>query len=147
MGLKEYLTEDHKTCDQLFANLEKSVQNNEKENIQNYFYEFTKRILRHFKIEEEVLFPLFEEKTKNTMGPTHVMRIEHQDILSQIEEIKTLSFDLNKKNLSKILSILETTLFLLQQHNLKEEQILYTMLERILDNQEEILKEIKNIPV
>ncbi|MFN3605297.1 MAG: hemerythrin domain-containing protein [Leptonema sp. (in: bacteria)] len=144
MGLKEYLTKDHKECDQLFANFENSLQKKDFENILKTLDGFTKKTIRHFKIEEEILFPLFEEKTQNTMGPTQVMRMEHQEISFYLEELKKLSENLNSNTIHTMLSITETIVFLLQQHNLKEEQILYTMFERVLDHQDQLLEKISN---
>lgn len=143
MNLQEYLTQDHKLCDSYFTKLENSIKKKEVKEIKDYLENFYKRTRRHFKIEEEILFPLFEEKTKANSGPTYIMRIEHQDITQLIEELKQLGNELNKKNLEIMENLLESLLIILQQHNLKEEQILYPMMERILENQDEIIEKIK----
>jgi len=36
-------------------------------------------------MEEEVLFPAFETRTGNTMGPTYVMRTEHEQIRALLQ--------------------------------------------------------------
>jgi iron-sulfur cluster repair protein YtfE (RIC family) len=42
---------------------------------------------QHFQKEEEVLFPAFEQSTGNTMGPTRVMRLEHQQMREALAEM------------------------------------------------------------
>jgi hemerythrin-like domain-containing protein len=84
---------------------------------------------RHFSREEEVLFPAFEAATGMTSGPTAVMRMEHR----QIEQLMaSLQEALDRRDRDEYLGVSETLLMLMQQHNAKEENILYPMADRSL---------------
>jgi len=147
--LKNYLVQDHKECDGLFSKLENAIYKSDINSAKAYFYDFYRRTKRHFYIEEEILFPEFERITASTMGPTQVMRMEHQDINFQLDEINKLMEQekIEEKEIAQIQSILENILFILQQHNLKEEQILYNMMEKFFQETQknELLNKIKNL--
>ena len=80
----------------------------------------------HFDHEEQVLFPAFETSTGNSGGPTMMMRHEHQQMRALMESMDTA---LQQKNIDRYLGLSETLLIFLQQHNMKEEGILYPMIE------------------
>jgi len=84
---------------------------------------------RHFQKEEDTLFPAFEQATGNAMGPTRVMRLEHRQMRDALAE---MSNALAGGDLEDYLGQAETLLILMQQHNIKEEQILYPMCDQIL---------------
>jgi hemerythrin-like domain-containing protein len=84
---------------------------------------------RHFQREERVMFPEFENKTGMLNGPTEMMRQEHaqmRNLMSQLLE----AIETNDKD--KFFGLSETLMILLQQHNMKEEQMLYTMAQQHL---------------
>ena len=82
-------------------------------------------MLRHFSMEEEVMFPAFEAKTGMTSGgPTAVMRMEHEQMRGLLEQ---MSSALEAGNPGEVIDLGDTQLMLVQQHNQKEETILYTM--------------------
>jgi len=88
MQIGQYLTEEHRKCDQVYAQAEEAVSKGDWESARRFFEEFKEKTLLHFRKEEEVLFPEFEEKTGIVMGPTQVMRHEHaqaRDLLAQHE--------------------------------------------------------------
>ncbi|MHB1590243.1 MAG: hemerythrin domain-containing protein, partial [Sulfuricella sp.] len=102
------------------------------------FQAFLRAMRRHFKMEEEVLFPAFEQRTGMSMGPTQVMRTEH----AQMNELLDAMEDaLRQQDKDGYLGQAETLLIMTQQHNIKEEQILYPMADRALAPElEEVLK-------
>ncbi len=146
--IKEYLVKEHKLCDEELALLEKNIHSNHILEAKEAFGKFYKNTDKHFRIEEELLFLEFENITQNTMGPTNVMRMEHQNIRLQLEEIKSIleKDTLDKRDLEAIKNIIENLFINLQQHNLKEEQILYNMFENVFNNdlKKELLLKIKN---
>ena len=76
-------------------------------------------------------------------GPTSVMRIEHEQIRSLLEE---LSRALESKDDDRILAIGETLNILIQQHNLKEENMLYPMSDAHLkDKKKELLQKMQSL--
>ena len=64
-----------------------------------------------------------------TTGPTAVMRMEHRQILQMLESLQDA---LARRDRNDCLGLTETLLMLMQQHNAKEENILYPMSDRVL---------------
>ena len=132
MHIAQYLTEEHRKCDEEYAKVEEAVAAQEWDKAKELFEKFRDDTLLHFRKEEEVLFPTFEETTGITMGPTQVMRHEHaqaRELLSRLEEA------LNAKDKNTFMSVGESLMILIQQHNMKEEQILYPMSDQHLDSE------------
>ncbi len=130
MNITQYLTEEHRKCDRVYAELENAVMKEVWEKAEELFKEFKEKTLLHFDKEEKVLFPEFEEKTGIVMGPTQVMRMEHnqaRQLLNQMEDA------LRNRNKKEFLSLGESLMILIQQHNMKEEQILYPMSDQNLE--------------
>lgn len=122
--ISTFLTADHRICDELFARLETSVVKKDWSIAKTNFEDFSRDLIHHFDMEEKVFFPIFEENTGMSCGPTQVMKMEHEQmrfILNQLEN------DLKKEDDKHFLGLSETLMMLMQQHNMKEEQMLYKM--------------------
>lgn len=129
--IRELFTQDHRHCDDMFAAVETALRKSQIGVAQTAFLQFQEAMLKHFSTEEELLFPAFEEKTGMTMGPTRVMRMEHQqmrDLLAEANEA------LQTGNCDDYAGYAETLLIMMQQHNLKEENVLYPMCDTHLEN-------------
>ena len=139
-GIKEFLTSDHRECDEIFAQMEEAVASESEEAISK-FEIFHGGMIRHFDMEEKVLFPAFEYKTGMTAGPTQVMRNEHE----QMRRIMTQMVEaIGSQDRERFFGLSETLMMLTQQHNTKEEQMLYTMAEQHLStDSENIVEEMK----
>ena len=80
-----------------------------------------------------------------TEGPTQIMRHEHQQIRSLMKQLGEAITADNKK---KFFGLTETIMILLQQHNMKEEQMLYTMAQQHLgDDADRIIMMMESIVV
>ncbi len=144
MIISNYLRAEHRECDEIFAAAEKSVIEGNFEQAEKQFLLFSNDTLTHFKKEEEELFPTFEEVTGNTEGPTKIMRYEHEQMRGLIGK---MAGALESKDKDAYLSIAESMMILLQQHNMKEEQMLYAMCDRAIpqDKKESIIETMKSI--
>jgi hemerythrin-like domain-containing protein len=144
MGISQFMTNEHRECDTVFAAAEQAAANGDWEAAEKAFLEFSNETLTHFKREEEELFPTFEEQTRNTQGPTQVMRYEHEQVKGLIGK---LAEALEAQDKDAYLSLCESMMILLQQHNMKEEQMLYAMCERLLppDLKETTLEKMKQV--
>jgi len=123
------LVADHRHCDGLFATAEDAAQRADWAACRRHFDAFRAAILHHFDAEENVLFPAFEQATGMSMGPTAMMRSEHaqmRDLLNDMEAAVAAS------RRDDYLGISETLLLYMQQHNLKEEHVLYPMSDQVL---------------
>lgn len=131
MNIKEFMAQDHKDCDQLFVDAENAASTEDWITATQAFNEFINVMERHLVIEETELFPAFEEATGMTMGPTEMMRMEHGQMRELFSEMREA---VEQKNSDDYLGAAETLLILMQQHNMKEEQILYNMMDQRLSN-------------
>ncbi len=122
--ISSFLTTDHRACDEEFASLENAVASQNWEKSQEQLNKFSSDLNHHFSMEEKVMFPAFEDVTGMTQGPTMVMRIEHEQ-MKQL--LKSLQEDINKKDKDHFFGVSESLMMLMQQHNMKEEQMLYKM--------------------
>jgi iron-sulfur cluster repair protein YtfE (RIC family) len=134
--LARYLIGDHEHCDRLFAEAENSVADGNWALAESGFGQFSAATLRHFRREESILFPAFENRTGMTSGPTSVMRSEHEQIRGILE---AMASTLAERDSAAYLGHSETLLMLLRQHNIKEEQILYPMVDRALAGEAAVL--------
>ena len=130
-SIKEYLSQDHTRCDELFAKMEDSA-NKSLDNAKESYEEFAKATERHFQMEERVMFLEFEAKTGMTEGPTAMMRHEHAQMRGLI---KQMGEAIEAQNKDKFFGLSETLMILMQQHNMKEEQMLYTMAQQHLSSE------------
>ena len=136
--IKEYLTNDHRKCDEIFAAMEDKASNSLSD-AKELTSEFINDMERHFQMEERVMFAEFETKTGMTQGPTAMMRQEHtqmRGLMSQLLE----SIELDNKD--KFFGLTETLMILLQQHNMKEEQMLYSMAQQHLSAESDRIVEM-----
>mgnify|MGYP003424897055 FL=1 len=122
--ISSFLTSDHRACDNEFANLENTVASENWEESKTQFDKFSADLLHHFDMEEKVMFPVFEEVTGMTQGPTMVMRMEHSQMRNILDDLKA---DIEKKDKNHFFGVSESLMMLMQQHNMKEEQMLYAM--------------------
>jgi len=125
--IKEFMTQDHRDCDDTFAAMEQKANSEGLPAAKEAYAQMAQEMEHHFQMEERVLFPQFEEKTGMTQGPTQMMRMEHTQMRSLIKEIAEA---LEEENKDRFFGLTETMMIMLQQHNMKEEQMLYTMIQQ-----------------
>ncbi len=128
-SIRSFMTDDHRHCDDLFAEAEQAIAKNNLEAARAAFGHFHEAILAHFAAEEKTLFPTFEAKTGMSMGPTQVMRLEHTQMRALLDDANAA---LNSGEVDDYLGQAETLLIMMQQHNMKEENILYPMCDQHL---------------
>ena len=121
------LISQHRHCDETWAGVEAAVRDSRWEEAARGYASFVTELLAHLDLEEHALFPAFEHATGITHGPTQVMRMEHDDMRDLLAQLKTA---VAAKDARATLSAGETLLILIQQHNMKEENVLYPMCER-----------------
>ena len=127
---------DHRRCDEIFVAAEQAVADAAWDRASAAFAQFQQAMLQHFSAEESLLFPVFEEKTGMYMGPTQVMRGEHV----QMRELLDAARDaLVVQDADDYSGNAETLLIMMQQHNMKEENVLYPMCDQHLIDQVDAL--------
>lgn len=144
MSIASYLKNEHRGCDMSFAKAEEEVLDNNWVAAIEKFEAFAHETLLHFKKEEEELFPAFELKSGNTEGPTKVMRFDHEYIRGLIGKMAEA---LENKDKDAYLSLAESIMILIQQHNMKEEQMLYAMCDALLpfNEKEDMIQKMESL--
>lgn len=123
-SIKSFLTADHRSCDENFAEMENAVASDNWAKAEEMFEKFASDLQHHFDMEEKVMFPIFEERTGMSGGPTQVMKMEHAQMLQVVSQMRN---DVKVKDKKHFFGLSETVMMLIQQHNMKEEQMLYAM--------------------
>ncbi len=139
-AIPEYMTHKHRHCDDIFAIAEAAVANQDWSLAEQQWQLFCDELELHLQAEEQILFPEFEQATGMTSGPTQVMRMEHEQMRGLIT---SLNANLAEKNKDDFLGFSETLMVLMQQHNMKEEMMLYPMCQQNLANTEAMTKRLQ----
>lgn len=142
-AISNFLATDHQRCDEYFNAAEEAALGGEWDAAASDLGQFLAAMKHHFTMEEDALFPAFEEFTGNAQGPTQVMRMEHEQMRELFE---AMSQALAARDAYAYAGASETLLFLMQQHNLKEEQMLYRMCDQVLARESgELIERMKNL--
>jgi len=123
-----YFAGEHQDCDEAWSQVEAAIDARAPEAAER-FRAFEAAMRRHFAMEEEVLFPALEDATGMRSGPTVVMRAEHAQMRAVLDQ---MAYAANLGELADVLDHGDTLLMIIQQHNVKEENILYPMADRAL---------------
>jgi hemerythrin-like domain-containing protein len=123
------LTDDHRRCDRLLALVERAASAGDWAELVREAGQFRDAMERHFRFEEDVLFPPLEARLPIAAGPAGVMRSEHAQMRRMLDELTAAA---TGRAADDCLGILETLHLVTQQHNAKEEGILYPMADRTL---------------
>jgi len=136
-----FMTEDHRDCDEHFGEIESLVDKGNFDEAITLFSQWKKENLSHFNAEENILFPQLEQSFGQRLPPVMVMLSEHMQIKSLIEQMDSA---LKMKDSAAFLGNADTCMIMIQQHNMKEEQILYPMMDRVLGPiSENIIEQLK----
>jgi len=132
-GVAEALAWDHDRLDELEGKAFRLFAAGDAADARATWADFVFGLRRHIRFEEEILFPVFEEKTgfPSTHGPTGVMRVEHREIERLIEAIgRAFAGD------GAALRLRSDLHHVLGEHNMKEERMLYPGTDQCLDPEE-----------
>lgn len=139
--ITETMARDHRHCDEFFAEAEELISQGDWEQGRAKFNEFRDATENHFSMEEGILFPKFEQRTGQTMGPTQMMRMEHTQMRQLLADMEAA---VAHEDDERYLGLSETMKMVMQQHNMKEEQMLYPMTDQVFSGDAEAtLQEMK----
>ncbi|MFC1702769.1 hemerythrin domain-containing protein, partial [Pseudomonadota bacterium] len=129
-GLAAFFEQDHRDCDARWVDVEELLDTLDVEAARLAWQKFNAGMRRHIAMEEEVLFPALESATSmGGSGPTAMMRMEHQQMRGLLDQIESA---MESGDAEQAMDIGDTLLMLVQQHNIKEEGMLYPMAENVL---------------
>jgi len=139
-----FYEKDHDCLDELFKTFQSSKRSDFAK-AKEAFKQFKVGLQRHIVWEEELLFPIWEEKTGMVEdGPTPMMRHEHSQIKQLLDAIhqkvegQNLDTDQDEQALVQLLG----------SHNRKEERALYPAIDNVISPDEcvKVFSDMKNIP-
>ena len=142
--ITEFFEQDHDRLDDLFKTFQQ-LKRSDFPKAQEAFKGFKVGLQRHIVWEEDLLFPIWEQKTgMSDSGPTPVMRNEHCQIGQQLEAIHQKVADQNPDSDQEEQALLD----LLGSHNRKEERALYPAIDKVTsaEERETVFLNMNNIP-
>ena len=126
------MQDNHRQCDELYAAAEEAVANQDWLLADQAWQAFASEFDTHITVREEgQLFPALEA-ANGPAGPIAVMRMEHEQmrvLLAQMGDALTA------REQQQFLGLGETLMMLTQQHNMKEENILYPIMDQCIPEQ------------
>jgi uncharacterized protein (DUF2249 family)/hemerythrin-like domain-containing protein len=128
-AVREFLGDDHRRLDAILRHAAILAHAGSFVDALARFAEFRCGLERHIEMEEQILFPSFEEETGITGGPTVVMHLEHLEIRRLMNAIGA---SLRAEDLAGLLDAIREFTTLLEEHNAKEEDVLYPTVDRAL---------------
>ena len=135
--LSTFMRDDHRACDTKFADMENAVANNNWSKGKKLFEKFASDLLHHFDMEEKVMFIAFEARSANAhCNPTPVMIMEHTQMRNIIDSMRE---KLDTKDKDGFFGDSETLMMTMQQHNMKEEQMMYPMIDEVMGEESAML--------
>ncbi|RMF14546.1 MAG: hemerythrin domain-containing protein [Gammaproteobacteria bacterium] len=120
------MTDDHRYCDELFARAERALSEGAADASEAWKL-FEEAVLTHFGQEEEKLFAPLEAQMGEG-GPPAVMRQEHAMMRDMMKDVRAR---IEAGERDSALDAADGLMAMIQQHNMKEEHVLYPMLDRM----------------
>lgn len=142
--ISAFYEQDHDRLEELFKTFQK-LKRSDFAKAKEAFKAFKFGLQRHIVWEEDLLFPLWEEKTgMSEGGPTFVMRAEHRRIGEQLEAIHEKVAEQNPDSDQEEQALLD----ILGSHNMKEERVLYPSIDQVTTQEERdaVYRNMKQIP-
>ncbi|NMP30607.1 hemerythrin domain-containing protein [Thalassotalea sp. M1531] len=140
--IQHYMTTHHRDCDEILADAESPLAEGDWAGYQQKWRAFVSELLHHLTMEEEVLFPAFEQATGITQGPTMVMRSEHEQMRAFVAQMEQA---IASQDQERAMGLVESLVLLIQQHNMKEEQMLYPMCDMRLPDNASTLAQMQSV--
>lgn len=134
--ISRHFTQHHKHCDDAYVAAEEAVAGGRWPEAGKAVELFLRAMDAHLGTEERELFPAFEQATGMESGPTTVMRMEHEQLRRLLVDLRGA---VEGKDTDGFAGVGQTLLILMQQHNMKEENMLYPMCDRALGDDGSLL--------
>ncbi|HYD75833.1 hemerythrin domain-containing protein [Ramlibacter sp.] len=139
-----YMEQDHDLIDGIAERAVAAAAAGDWATLEREGSEFLRRLRRHIEMEEDLLFPAFEQRTGMAAGgPSVQMREEHvqmQPILAQLQSAVSGQDGPGYERATQAL------LEILVPHNQKEEQMMYPMLDEAMGaDRQALLADVKQM--
>jgi hemerythrin-like domain-containing protein len=128
-----YFAWDHDRLDGILEDTDRMVADGELERADHTFAEFVDGLRRHIRLEEDVIFPIFSQRSGVAGGPIQVMRVEHAQVLRTLEDMRQA---LDRQDAARYRAGRAELGEVLPAHNAKEERVLYPLIDSLLQDGE-----------
>jgi DUF438 domain-containing protein len=122
------LAEHHRRCDELFAAARAAAESGDWSGLATRVNALREAVLRHFRQEEERIFPLYEE-TSGLEGATEWLCAQHDDMRASLWLLATWSPETDAERYRRELAELHAAF---DAHAADEEARMYPVFERML---------------
>jgi iron-sulfur cluster repair protein YtfE (RIC family) len=123
-----HMQQDHVLIDGIAARAVAAAESRDWDALARHGGEFLRRLRQHIEIEEDVLFPAFEQRTGMTAGgPSVQMRVEHEQMQPILARMQAA---IGAQDAGGYRSASQALFDILVPHNQKEEQMMYPMLDQ-----------------
>ena len=139
--IRSFMRGEHESCVSRFVAVESAVVEGEWDRARREWGEFVRLLSHHFCQEETVLFPAIEERLGFPFGPTQVMRSEHEQMRRLLPVMEQ---QLDVEHSQGYLGLAESMLMLMQQHNMKEEEVLYPRADQEIDDSSMLIRQMQD---
>lgn len=136
-----WLVHDHSVYEDILFKCQDFVESGEWEEAKRAFNELVDHLKGHMAMEEEVLYPAYENRVKSRTSPTEILREDHDQLVRLVRDMIQVFRSRDTGHVLDCLSHLERQMI---THHEKEEDIFLPMASVILDeNKEEIIAQLK----
>lgn len=145
-SITSYMEQDHVVIDGFAERALQAAGARDWSALQREAGEFLRRLRRHIEMEEDVLFPAFEQRTgMAAAGPSRQMRIEHDMMRPILAELQNAAAAQDGSGFEQAA---QSLFDILQPHNVKEERMMYPMLDQATgEDAPALLQEVKAMAV
>lgn len=140
-ALTECMSDHHQACDGLFAAAEAAALAEDWAACQAAGRDFAAAVARHFEAEESLLFPACVAANGVARGPVSVMLGEHELMRELLADLEGAA---KAGDATAFQDAADTLLILMQQHNLKEERILYPLCDQSIGGAAPLVDQLRN---
>lgn len=123
-AITDSFTQEHHRCDRLLAQAERRVAAGDWSAAATAVADLGAAMEHHFALEEGVLFPELAQVFRVAENPIEIMVAEHAQLRALLKDLHQAAAERAQPD---ALGVLETLHLLVQQHNYKEEGVLYPM--------------------
>jgi regulator of cell morphogenesis and NO signaling len=128
--ISEYMRTDHQALFKLFDEF-RAINNKDPKKAKKLFSEFASGLRKHMACEEQVLFPLFEEKTQTRSLNSSSTSLLRQDHLKIRDILNAMEADLG--NHAKTGELKKQLAAILSDHEKTETSIIYPWLDQVIE--------------
>ena len=144
-SVSRYMRADHRYCDGLFDLIEPLGRKGKWEEARQALLAFRCALEQHLEREERVLFPAMEEAHSGPLGPTRMMRMEHDGMRALLTAADGAGA---RSDVEELSAVMETLRIMMHQHNLKEESVLYPLADALSAGQAgDLLQALESRPL